>query len=396
MRIRTLRHRRFPLAALLVAALPATAAAQDTTVVVVQDPATSTHTVRKGDTLWDLAGQYLRDPFLWPEIYRINTAVVEDPHWIYPGEVLRIRAGADVTAVPGAPAMPAAPGAPGAELGVPRGEVAAVPGAEAAAAGAQDYDNVDMSPLFGRAASKEMGLEGYLERPYRPLRRGEFHSAGFLTEGRDYALGHVRGNVLPSELASAVRSPAILLHARFGIRPPSEAAYRAGDSLLVVRQLEGVPGYGDLLLPTGIAVVREADDPETVAEVVEVYQAIEPGDRTIPLEPFRAGPEARAVPVTDGVRATVLGDRDGHPFFATQSVLFLDRGSRDNVAPGDIFEVRRTPRVRDPQADTVDDELLMIQVVRVGERTATAVVLGVGHPRVIAGASATQVAKLPS
>lgn len=386
MRTRTLRHRRFPLAALLVAVLPAAAAAQDTTVVVVQEPGTSTHTVRKGDTLWDLAGHYLRDPFLWPEIYRINTDVVEDPHWIYPGEVLRIRAGADVTAVPGAPA---------AEMGVPEGQVAQAPAAGEAAAG-QAYDEVDLSPLFGRQASRELGLEGYLERPYRPLRRGEFHSAGFLTEGRDYSLGRVRGNVVPSELAAANRGPAIMLHARIGIRPPSAAAYQPGDSLLLVRELEGVPGYGDLLLPTGIAVVREVNDPEAVAEVVEVYQAIHPGDRSMPLEPFRAGPEARAVPVADGVRASVLADRDGHPFFATQSVLFLDRGSQHNVAPGDIFEVRRTPRDRDPAADTVADDLLLVQVVRVGERSATAKVLGVAYPRVTAGAPATQVAKLPS
>src|SRR3954470_8781427 len=74
----------FGLASGMFVAVPVRLRAQDTTTVP------KTHTVKKGDTLWDLAAKYLSDAFRWPEIYRLNTDVVQDPHWIYPGEILKL------------------------------------------------------------------------------------------------------------------------------------------------------------------------------------------------------------------------------------------------------------------------------------------------------------------
>jgi len=46
------------------------------------------HTVRRGDTLWDISAIFLRQPWRWPELWGMNLEQIRNPHLIFPGQVL--------------------------------------------------------------------------------------------------------------------------------------------------------------------------------------------------------------------------------------------------------------------------------------------------------------------
>jgi LysM repeat protein len=407
------------------------------TLALGQAAAPQTHTVRAGDTLWDLAKQYRGDPFLWPDLYRMNTSVVEDPHWIYPGEVLRLSASEDVAAVPAVdtPAPADSSQASAATDSVPSADsvssvvaVTPIPVPPAQAPVAQDSATpvpavavVDQAPpgqrslaeltaasikategeaapLFGPRHGEQLteDLRAVTEKPYRALRVSEFFSSGFLTEGQSLPFGKVIGPVTPPQVKSMSANLNATINTTIAVEAPRGATYQIGDSLLLALIGPELRPFGNAVVPTGLARVMDTVSGRYVATVVAVYGPIRQGQVVLPAEKFTPSGNARAVPVSEGVTARLLGGPTRQDIKAPQMVVFLDKGRQDGVAPGDLFEAHRQPARLNDGAQRVDELMATMQIVHVRDHSATARLINVLSPDMAAGTQVRQVSKLPS
>ena len=57
------------------------------------------HVVKKGDTLWDISSFYFHDPHYWPRLWAFNPSIT-NPHWIYPGDQVRLAAAGKSPEIP--------------------------------------------------------------------------------------------------------------------------------------------------------------------------------------------------------------------------------------------------------------------------------------------------------
>ena len=365
------------------------------------------HIVVEGETLWDLADRYLSDPFLWPDIYRLNTLVVEDPHWIFPGEELRLVPGgaAGQQVVIGQPVE----GQPGVDVTPQVEQVVLAPGQQQEA-GADDILMPDALPPPGAppppppsaTAPTVFAPEGYQGGSirslrsagywYRAIRLGEFYAAGFLTEEQDLPWGKVLRAVGKPTLKNLSETSTTLIYSEVAIEAHGDATYQVGDSVLLAVMPRSVSGWGKVVVPTGIAVITQTTGDGGRAAIVQQFFRVGDGQFAIPLEPFVNPGDVIPVPVQNGLTGSIITPRDIHPLVQQQNIMFIDRGRSDGVALGDVFMILRPGEREGIQPDTVG----YMQIVHTRDRSASGIVLFIEDLGISAGSPVQLIRKMPS
>jgi hypothetical protein len=336
----------------LCAAVPAAA----------QHPAAASapvHVVRPGDTLWDLARQYLQDPFQWTEIYRVNRGVVSDPHRIFPAERLRIPGGTPAGSVEAAPAEQFA------------GRTVFTP-----------EEPVREGRVFATPAPEARSV----------VAPGDFHRAGLLVRETELTPLGVLADVLSPSVVPTEIPRAIQPYDRVFVRVvPGRVA--VGDRLHFVRAGQRVGAYGRIFESTGLARVEELNGEVATAVVGEMYADVSVGDLAIPVAEFNPAPGATPT-AASGLEGRLLAFQNPHALHALQDLAFVDLGEASGVKVGDEFAVVLPPE-REPWGVRPEIVVARVQVVRVTRLTSAVRVTELEHPALEPGLPVRLVGKMP-
>lgn len=312
------------LAMLPVAVLPLTASAQTP---ATPAPASADHTVVRGETLWELAGRYLGNPFSWPNIHEMNRTLVPDPHWIYPGQQLRIPGARAATQVGGVAVIPAE-GTPVAGAMVPQQAAGIRPAPGEPTVFLRDESSGVRSTVIRRE-----------ETPWHAVPRDIFLAADWIEAGEENALPWHSGTLSGFE-GVAGRSPGretADLYSEVRVTVTGDRTPQPGDVLLTFRPGDAVPGAGRIAHPTGLLVVRRIDAAGVVARVERPFDRVRLGDLVVPAPSFGLVAGVHPAPVSDGMEARILAFARPHELQIPGDIAFLDVGSTRGVQVGDEF-----------------------------------------------------------
>jgi LysM repeat protein len=338
-----------------------------TLTAVTAAPDEVTHVVKRGDTLWDIAKAYLKDPFRWPDVFQRNTDIVENPHWIYPGETIRIPA---TEVKPEVLARVATRPAPPSERTVFSTQSPLM------------ADRIGSSgEVLGRASTSGVPVTEIESAPFS-TRRGGPSGSGRLAAAYDRP-----------GIRAAAGERRFQLRDRIFVELPAGAAGRAGEVLLAYRLGPVIGDDVQVVIPTGILRVEsvEAGRP-ALARVMRQFHELMLDQRVMSLETLQPSVGTPA-PVAAGPAEKVIYVMNDPVLPSLQSYIILSAGSASGVRVGDQFTL--IDDTVDPRYPAPPVPAATAEVVRVTPHGVTAIVVDQEQPRIFTGMTARLSARAP-
>jgi hypothetical protein len=300
------------------------------------------HIVVSGDTLWGISSKFLKDPFRWPELWKMNAEQVKNPHRIYPGQVVILdRSGAEPQLKLGQLVKLS----PEVRVEVPPKEIPAIPA---------------------------QAIEPFLSEPL------VIDLAGFGSEPRIIATQENRVFTGNGDTIYAT-----------GVDPKIKLwqVYRPGKPLIDPDNKETLGVEAAFL-----GNVRSVGDPAgevTTLEVISVKQEIGRGDRLVPAsrpDVMSYMPHVPAQAVNGRIMSLYGGVGEG----GRHSIVSISRGKQDGLEMGHVLALYRagstvTNRFDDkPESHVLPDERYgLMFVFRVFDRVSYALILDASRPVVV-------------
>lgn len=328
------------IAALLIALSSATAIAQTAPqgvapkeVPQLAPNAPERHVVVPGDTLWGIASKFLKDPWRWSEVWKLNAKEVRNPHWIYPGQVIVLNR--DANGMPYLTLIPT-------EKVLPR---------------VREESSVQAIPAIPQKA-----IEPFLTRPL-VLDQTELEGTLRVVGVQD---GHfMAGN---GDQVYAFGDPGNTLNWQ---------TYRPGQALIDPETKEEL---GREVVQLGTARLLKVGDPSTL-RINSTKAEVNKGDRLLPIPKGDILSYPQHLP-TMPVRGYVLTIDGNAPDTGNFSVVSISKGRKDGIErghvlaiyrPGDQFKDRYKYKVRD--VTMPEERFGMLYVFRVFDRVSYALIM---------------------
>lgn len=347
-----------------------------------------THTVKSGDTLWAIARQYLGDPFLWPQIYRLNQETVQDPNLILPEQVIIIDG--DAVATPGTPpdAMDSAP----ADSTQTPPDVAPMDPQAPVEPPAMTVFNPDRyrvvrgerQSVVVRAAAAAVRSGDYLQAPFM------WDAAGVGGAGRVDATSESDG------IGLTLTQRPIQMYERVYVQIPAGAEGGPNERYLIFRYGPLVEGRGMVVVPTGVVKLTSAAvNGRAQAVLLAKFEDVYSGQALMALDTLSLPPGVFPARVEFGL-ATTIAYLYGDPVLPPlgHQLIFM-AGSAEGLVPGDQLSLEREMGLDERGVPLPPEEIATAQITRVTPWGASAILIGQKDGGVKVGMTARVSAKMP-